>query len=154
MLSSGVSPVARYGRTALVVAHPGHELRVFAWAQANRARVYVLTDGSGRSGISRLSSTVNLLASLGCDHGEIFGAVSDREIYRAIRAHDHDFFLHLLDQLVASFQIHGIEVVAGDATEWFNPAHDICRTLINAAAESSRLATGRELDNYEVCLTE
>jgi hypothetical protein len=94
------------------------------------------------------------VASLGCERGEIFGKVSDRTVYRALREHDHAFFLELLDILSASFRSHDIELVGGDATEWFNPAHDVCRILINAAAEVSRVATGREIANYEFCLTE
>ena len=154
MQTSLVSPIQRPRRTALVVAHPGHELRVFGWAQANHSLVYVLTDGSGRSGISRLPSTARLLASLGCECGDIFGMASDRAIYRALREHRYDFFIHLLDLLSASFQRHDIELVGGDATEWFNPTHDVCRMLINAAVAISLLATGREIANYEFCLTE
>jgi hypothetical protein len=154
MQHSLVSTIQQSRATALVIAHPGHELRVFEWARHHHARVYVLTDGSGRSGVSRLSSTASLLDSLRCERGEVFGAVSDREIYRAIREHDYAFFLELLDVLSASFQSHDIELVAGDATEWFNPAHDVCRMLINAATEVSQMATGREISNYEFCLTE
>lgn len=33
------------GRAALVVAHPGHELRVYGWLEQARPRVFVLTDG-------------------------------------------------------------------------------------------------------------
>ncbi len=154
MAHSPVSPIQPVLRTALVVAHPGHELRVFGWAQAHHARVYVLTDGSGRSGISRLASSASLLSQMGCECGEIFGTVSDREIYRAIREHDHAFCLDLLDGLSASFQKHDIELVSGDATEWFNPAHDVCRMLINGAAAATQLATGKKVANYEFCLTE
>jgi hypothetical protein len=154
MAHSPVSPTQRVRRTALVVAHPGHELRVFGWAQAHHAWVYVLTDGSGRSGVSRLSASAGLLSQLGCEYGEIFGMVSDREIYRAMREHDHAFFIELLDVLSTSFQSHDIELVGGDATEWFNPAHDVCRMLINAAVVISQLSTGKEIANYEFCLTE
>jgi hypothetical protein len=154
MTNSPVSLIQAVPRTALVVAHPGHELRVFGLAQAHRARVYVLTDGSGRSGISRLSSTARLLKSLGCECGEMFGVASDREIYRAIREHDYAFFLRLVDLLAASFQSRDIELVAGDATEWFNPAHDVCRMLINAASSATQLATGCEIANYAFRLTE
>jgi hypothetical protein len=154
MANFPASPIQGARRTALVVAHPGHELRVFGWAQAHCARVYVLTDGSGRSGISRLSSTTRLLKSLGCECGEIFGVASDRDIYRAIREHDYAFFLRLVDLLAASFQSRDIELVAGDATEWFNPAHDVCRMLINAAASAKQMATGCDVANYAFHLTE
>ena len=34
----------------LFVAHPGHELCVHGWLEIARPKVFVLTDGSGRSG--------------------------------------------------------------------------------------------------------
>src|ERR671917_288531 len=53
------------GKAALVVAHPGHELCVYGWLEQARPRVFVLTDGSGRSGIPRLQSTTKILARHG-----------------------------------------------------------------------------------------
>jgi hypothetical protein len=50
---------------ALVVAHPGHELRVHHWLELTRPFVIVLTDGSGHSGQSRLASTTRVLAAAG-----------------------------------------------------------------------------------------
>ena len=43
-------------RCALVVAHPGHELRVYGWLALRKPDVYILTDGSGHTGNSRLDS--------------------------------------------------------------------------------------------------
>src|SRR5438046_692715 len=80
-------------RAALVVAHPGHELRVFGWLSQYKPRVYVITDGSGRSGVSRAPSTQALLQQVGAPSGEIFGVISDTGIYRAILASDFSFFL-------------------------------------------------------------
>ena len=37
-------------KAALIVAHPGHELRVHHWMELARPLVLVLTDGSGRQG--------------------------------------------------------------------------------------------------------
>src|SRR5256885_1892784 len=48
-------------RAAVVVAHPGHELRVHGFLCAFRPLLLVLTDGSGRGGASRLPSTSALL---------------------------------------------------------------------------------------------
>jgi hypothetical protein len=41
----------------LCVARPGHGQRVYAWLTLARPAVSVLTDGSGRSGRSRLPAT-------------------------------------------------------------------------------------------------
>ena len=48
-------------KAALVISHPGHELCVHHWLETARPDVFVLTDGSGRSGISRLDSTTKII---------------------------------------------------------------------------------------------
>src|SRR5205807_7508802 len=98
-----------FEKAALVVAHPGHELRVFGWLSQYQPRVYVITDGSGRSGVSRVPSTTALLQQIGAPAGEVFGVISDAGIYRAILKADLSFFLGLVDSLAASFVQHGIE---------------------------------------------
>jgi hypothetical protein len=137
-----------------VVGHPGHELRLFGWISEYRPRVYVLTDGSGRQGVSRLPATARLLAGLGAQPGEIFGALSDAELYAAVLRQDAALFLGLLDRLADSLSRHRIDLVAGDATEGYNPAHDLCRALLDAAALMAQTASGPALPNYEVSLTE
>lgn len=65
----------------LIVAHPGHELRLYRWLEIARPLVFVMTDGSG-SGRSRIASTIEILDSIGCAAGSVMGAFTDREIYR------------------------------------------------------------------------
>jgi hypothetical protein len=141
-------------RPALVVGHPGHELRVFGWMSEYKPRVYVMTDGSGRHGVSRVPSTARLIGGLDAEPGEIFGLVSDAEIYHAILERNCSLFLNIADAIASSFLRNRIDFVAGDATEGFNPTHDICRTLVNAAVLMARRASGTPILNYEFCLTE
>ena len=117
-------------------------------------RVYVITDGSGRHGLSRISSTAALIQSVNAPAGEGFGSVPDAEVYRAILEQNFSFFLGLIDELANSFLEHEIECVAGDAAEGFNPTHDLCRSLINAAVLVAQRTSGREILNFEVSLTE
>ncbi len=147
-------PLAPYSHAALVVGHPGHELKVFGWMTEHRPRVYVLTDGSGQNGVSRLHVTEILLAQLGAARGETFGAVADAEIYRAILTQRLSFFLDILDALASSFITHSVDFVAGDLSEGFNPTHDICRELINAAVAIVQRASNRAVPNYGFSLTE
>lgn len=123
--------LAEPSRTALIVAHPGHELRVHRWLELTRPVVFVLTDGSGSHGISRLDSTTSLLARAGATPGSIYGRLSDRELYRAILAGDLGLFTALVDELAQGLE--DVDVVAGDAVEGYNPGHDVCRLLLNAA---------------------
>ena len=69
---------------ALVVAHPGHEVRLHGWLAAARPSVSILTDGSGRSGRPRLDSTSAYLREIGVEAGELYGRFSDRNIYEIL----------------------------------------------------------------------
>lgn len=141
-------------RPALVIGHPGHELKVFGWMSEQKPRVYAITDGSGRHGVSRTSSTATLLAGLRAPRGELFGCISDAEMYRAILEQRLPVFYRMVDQLAASFLTHQIDCVAGDAAEGFNPTHDLCRGLINSAVLLTQRMTGSEILNLEFSLTE
>jgi hypothetical protein len=127
---------------------------VFGWISEYKPRIYVITDGSGRSATSRISSTAALLASVGAPRGEIFGAMSDAEIYRAILQQDTPRFLTLVDELASSFLRYGIDCVAGDGEEGFNPTHDLCRVVMNAAILLAQEASGKQITNLEFSLTE
>lgn len=139
---------------ALIVGHPGHELKVLGWLATVKPLVYMITDGSGRSGVPRTNSTKALISGVGANCGEVFGAISDAGIYCAILEQNFTFFLELVDRLAKSFLQHGIDSVAGDAAEGFNPTHDLCRSVINAAVLIAEQRSGRPISNFEFCLTE
>jgi hypothetical protein len=119
-----------------------------------RPLVYVITDGSGSHGISRLNSTAGLIKMEQGTCGDVFGIATDREIYRAILDGNCRWFVDLAEALAHSFVKHEIDMVAGDAMEGFNPTHDLCRALINAAVAQAQAMSGRRIANYEICLTE
>jgi hypothetical protein len=141
-----------YERAALVVAHPGHELRVYGWLEATRPRVYVLTDGSGRTQQSRVASTDEVLSSVEAPRGSIYARLTDAALYTAILDHDFDLFIVLADELAAALARERIEFVAGDAAEGYNPAHDACRLILDAAVALVRRETGARIDNFEFTL--
>ncbi len=118
-------------RALLVVAHPGHELRVHHWLERARPEVLILTDGGGRSGRSRLPATERLLARTGARPGAVFGRLSDRAMYAAILERRTAVFLGLAEALAD--RLLDVDYVVGDAAEGYNPAHDVCRLLIDAA---------------------
>jgi hypothetical protein len=122
-------------RAALIVAHPGHELRVFHWFESVRPTVFVITDGSGRSGHSRLASTTLLLNSVAAKPGSFYGRFTDLEIYEAILRGDSDLFVTLSHELARFICANDIELVAGDALEGYNPTHDLCRLIIQTAVQ-------------------
>jgi hypothetical protein len=140
------------GLTALVVAHPGHELRVYGWLERVRPRVFVLTDGSGRTGHSRLQSTTNILSGVGALPGSVYGRFSDLAIYQAILHHDYQLFAGLVRELAEEFLRERIEYVAGDSAEGYNTTHDVCRLVLDAALEMATRARGVRVGNYDFLL--
>src|SRR5262245_32746620 len=82
----------RQRRAALIIAHPGHELRVHRWLEVARPLVCVLTDGSGHTDCSRLASTTAVLERTGCTPGPVYGRLTDRSLYKAILGGDVDLF--------------------------------------------------------------
>ena len=139
-------------RAALVVGHPGHELMVHGWLEATRPLVFVLTDGSGRTNQSRLGSTTKILERAGAQTGSIYGRLTDAAAYAAILNHELDLFINLAGELAVEFVQEQIDFVAGDALEGYNPMHDVCRLIINAAVTAARRAHAREIANFEFSL--
>lgn len=137
---------------ALVIAHPGHELRVFHWLETAQPLVFVLTDGSGHQGISRLGSTTRLLAGVGAAAGVLYGCMSDAELYRLLLAGDIGAFLGLAGALARALHKAGVRTVVGDALEGFNPGHDVCRLLIDAAVGKLATTNTPALGNFEFAL--
>ena len=123
-------------RAALVIAHPGHELSVYGWLERVRPVVFILTDGSGQSGTSRLDRTATLISQAGTSRGGIFGRFADAAIYSAILETDFHRFYDLVDELSLELSRHEIDYVAGDASEGYNPVHDLWRLMLNTAVRA------------------
>ncbi len=136
---------------ALVIAHPGHELRVYRWVSLARPRVFVFTDGSSHSGESRLHRTTSILNKLSSQPGAIYGPLTDAQIYSAILNGDTTLFCKMADELAAELINYKIEYVVGDEFEGYNPAHDVCRLVINAAIKIASL-TVPGIENFAVLL--
>jgi hypothetical protein len=140
--------------TALFIGHPGHELRVYGWCRNVRPTVFILTDGSGTDGASRLARTTALLSAIGCNPGAVYGRFTDRALYGAMMERRSACFTFLVDEIVESWIEAGIEAVACDASEGYCPTHDLCREMALAAAELVFRQTGRSIRRFEFPLTE
>jgi hypothetical protein len=138
---------------ALVVAHPGHELRLFRWLELQRPAVFVLTDGSGRSGQSRIASSLAVLDATRSSAGTIMGCFTDREIYQAMVGGDIDGVLRLTLDLARSLVEGSFRSVVTDAQEFYNPTHDLCSVITNLAALRAAEISGCEIDRYEYAVT-
>ena len=142
-------PALRDRRAALVVAHPGHELRIHGWMELAHPLVCVLTDGSGHIKQSRLDSTTRLLAQSGARPGSIYGRFKDVEIYEAILDNNAGLFIGLAEELGEALVRNTVDYVVGDAIEGYNPIHDLCRGVINTAVELANRINSTRIANFD-----
>src|SRR5262249_34143992 len=66
---------------------------------------------------------------------------------------EFDLFINLAEELARAFVREQIEYVVGDAPEGYNPAHDVCRLLINAAVEIAAGDGHQSISNFDISLT-
>jgi hypothetical protein len=109
----------------------------------------VLSDGSGRSGQSRLDSTTRILARASARPGKIYGRFTDAEVYAALLNRDPAPFINLAAELSETLVREQVSYVVGDAVEGYNPAHDVCRYVINAAVALSERAARSPIANFD-----
>jgi hypothetical protein len=145
-------PLLAGRRSLLVVAHPGHELRVHGWVETARPEVWVLTDGSGHGESSRLDSSRTLLGRAGATVGSVFGRWSDREAYRILLERDVAAVDGLVRELAAALVARQVDYVVGDAWEGFNPVHDLCRLIVDAAVVVAERRGDRAVADFEFAL--
>ena len=136
----------------LAIAHPGHELRVHHWLETNRPEVWVLTDGSGHTHRSRIDSTTRVLEANGAVPGPVYAHMRDTDLYEAVLNFEYHPFIEVVDRLAAALIQQNVSCVAGDAAEGYNPAHDICRLIVNAAVKLAMLKQDRYIPNYDFTL--
>lgn len=140
-------------KAALIIAHPGHELRVHHWVETVRPEVVVLTDGSVRSDHSRVPSTTKVLAGAGAKIGPVYGRFTDDKLYDVVLNGKTEVAVALVQEIADWLIAGNFNLVAGDALEGYNPSHEFCRYLTGAACERVRRQTGRTLPNYDFLLT-
>jgi len=137
------------GRAALIVAHPSHELRIHGWLELARPRVFIWTDGSGRSGEPKLDWTTKVLARAGATVGGIYGRLSELEFYAAIINRDYDGFIKLTNDLASELISEQIEYIVGDAVEGRNVTHEAGRLMTGAAVELASRKSGQSIGNFD-----
>jgi hypothetical protein len=139
-------------KALLLVAHPGHELRIFEWVRRTAPHVVVLTNGDGSIGQARLSDTQELLAGIGVSvRRDWLEPVSDSVVYQALLGACPSPFAAWLDMLTQAALDGGIDTLVSDEAEGYNPTHDLCRALANCLARRMEQA-GRRVRNLEIPL--
>jgi hypothetical protein len=136
-------------RPALLVAHPGHELRLYRWLEVRTPVVFVLTDGSGKSRTSRLPSTTRVLDRCGAAPGSIYGRFTDQQLYSIILEGDVAALRRLAEELAEELIVIRPSMVVGDAIEGYNPSHDLCHYLLRTAVRLVRERAGLLIETFE-----
>jgi len=80
----------------------------------------------------------------GASPGPLFGAHTDKAVYNAILAGDRDFFLSLAEELLLQLVADRTRLLVSDASEGYNPTHDICHLIASAVTTRARRITGME----------
>ena len=86
-------------RCALIVGHPGHELRILAWLTRMQPIVVALTDGSGHLGLPRVDISKTFLLEAGATPSRLYGRLTDKDIYSKLLEQDHAFFVDLAETI-------------------------------------------------------
>ena len=128
-------------RPLLLIAHPGHELRLFGWLRQAKPLIAILTDGSGSTGISRIDLSEKLVAATG---GEIVmpGRFAESELYDIMLHADVAPLAQMVGELAERMRAEGTRMIVCDAGEGYHPGHDLCLPLATRAAELCRGAGG------------
>jgi hypothetical protein len=116
----------------LIIAHPGHELRLFDWMERERPLVFILSDGSGGAQSSRLDYSVAAIRGAGATLIEGSGQRSDRDWYAAILAGDISAFAQAAHAITAAALPMHVTLVVSDAADGYNPLHDLCQAIAGA----------------------
>lgn len=136
-------------KTALIIGHAGHELRVLKFLQVYKPLVIVLTDGSGNNGKSRTHKSREIFEQHNCKISSIFGKYTDRHMYEKMLIKDTEFFKSLKADIMSILIDNEIGFIFGDACEGFNPTHDVCRYLINSCVKEIGI---EKIKNYDFVL--
>ena len=134
------------------MAHPGHELRLYRWLELAQPTLFVLTDGSGSAGHSRVPSTLSVLEKTGARAGTVMGPFTDEAIYKAMMNRDTDRLAAVTEELAEAFV--DADLVVTDAWEGYNPTHDICRVVAEIAVQRASQIAERTIPLYDYAVTE
>lgn len=140
-------------KTALIIGHPGHELRAYTFIKKYKPDVFILTDGSGSSNASRIHQSIKLLDSLGAKFQDSIKIFSDIELYNIVLEQDLSKIFIYKNNLKDIIIRNEYDIIVGDALEGFNPTHDICRYLINGIVSDISVSNNsKAILNYDFVL--
>jgi hypothetical protein len=130
---------------ALIVAHPGHEVRAYGWYERAQPHLFVLTDGGGSGADDRLDFSRRLAAGVGAPISSLFGSFGDRDLYAAVLARDPAPFLAWTGALAEALAAIDPSVVVVDSWQMYNVSHDLVHVMGRVAAEHAGRRLGHPI---------
>lgn len=128
--------IQRGQRPLLVIAHPGHELRLLAWLRHANPLIAILTDGSGSTGQSRLDLSIRLVEEAGGETA-VPGRFAEPDLYSMLLRGETLPLLEFAGELARLIDTHDVGQIVCDAAEGYHPGHDLCLPLAQAAIRLS-----------------
>lgn len=117
-------------RRLMVFGHPSHELALFGVLQELRPEIVLVTDGGDAE---REAQAKEALASIGMLENTRFLHHPEDSFYRALLARDTTRFETVTEELRRVLDATEPSQVYCDATEFYNPVHDITLPLVRRA---------------------
>lgn len=159
------------GNYALCIAHPGHELRLHSFLEQARPFVFILTDGSHRTGEDMMMDSVKSI-SKAIKHGiqtvpgdDSWNRVfmwnfphrpeqlhnNDKEIYLEIILRT-DFFVSFINFIAKNLIKYKIDYLVADSSEGTNVCHEVMSMMADIAVKLVKKNTGKEILRYDYAI--
>lgn len=139
----------------LLIAQPGHELKILGWLKTYLPDVIILTQGEGSIRSARLDQSTLLIHELGLRiRTDCLSPLPDQEVYRSILNQEGGLLLkHWFKVLYDFIKAEHITALVADSAEGCNPIPDLCRVLANQLTKQL-CQEGHEILNLEFPLLE
>ncbi len=132
-------------KAAVIIGHPGHELRIYKFLKEFTPDVFIITDGSGANNSSRIDNSIRLINALGAKYIDTIQPIPDTLLYEYIIQHNFTAIVALQKSIKALIIQNNYNLIVGDSLEGFNPTHDLCRYLINGIVKEINSDEANEL---------
>lgn len=158
------------GNYALSIAHPGHEYRLHAFMEQAKPFVFILTDGSERTGEDMMMHSIRCIdkavkqgvkltvaniqsfqrifkLSITPEGGEMYH-LTDADIYNKVKnqpAGLNTYVEFMVDKLIK----HKIDYLVCDAAEDHHLTHDLVRMMCDIAVKRVKEKSGKEILLYD-----
>lgn len=138
--------------SAMVFAHPGHELTVLGMLQRFHPEMLFVTRADSGESRERENLCRAGLRELKLENRATFLEVSEWDLFRGALTGDVQLFLSIRDRIVNWLRLARPVCVFGDAIEGYNVNHDLVRSALDSAIRCYANEKGWMPENHEIPL--